>query len=142
MRFSLYLLTSWRNSAGGTASEEQSEGNKVRETESEEQIQGKREGTQLEELVGSAVILCLNTVQSVDLMHLSSVLVASACISALFLVSSFPRLIFIQYPSCLMSPAQIVSQRSDRSGFVSTVRPFRPCLKFQLMFRPQAMPYD
>ncbi len=76
--------------------------------------------------VRSAVILCLNTVEvrhtapSVDWMHLSPVF-----------VSSTSRLIFTQCLSCFMSWAQIVSQPSDCSGLVSSLRPLRPCLKSQ-----------
>ncbi len=45
--------------------------------------------------IGGAVILYLNIVELVELMQLSSVLVASTCSSSLFLVLSFSRLIFI-----------------------------------------------
>ncbi len=90
---------------------------------------------QLHTYVRNAVILCLHAVEvrhtapSVDSMHLSS-----------FLVSSTPRLIFIQCFSCLwlelrscFSPqtAQALSQVSDRPGRVSSLR---SCFDFKPRF--------
>ena len=75
--------------------------------------------------VGSVVIICLNTVQSVDLMYLSSAFVASACISALFLVSSLfnTRVVpCLQLRLCLHAQtAQALSQLLDHSGYVSLI---------------------
>ncbi len=75
--------------------------------------------------VGIAVIICLNTVESGDLIYLSSAFVASACILALFLVSSLfnTRVVpCLQLRLCLHAQtAQALSQLLDHSAYVSLI---------------------